>query len=161
MMFRLFAATAAFVVATLIASADEPKWIRIVHKESGKVLGIHEDNPNAGGKTVLVKEDSSEFQQWKIEKAGEYLKIINRKTGLVLDVHEASNDENASIIQWDDKAEENDNQRWSWDGDGKSRRLKAKGSGLVLDISDNDMVIQKKADEKSKTQLWDVVEVKK
>ena len=50
-----------------------------------------------------------------------------------------------------EKTDDNDNQRWSWDGNGDERRLKAKHSGLVLDANADGKVIQKKADEKSKT----------
>ena len=91
---------------------------------------------------------------------GEFLRIVHRKSGKVLDVFQASQDEGTQIIIWDDKAEDNDNQRWAWDGVGKDRRIKSKHSSLVLD-TDGDKVVQKKADAKAKGQLWRVVEVKK
>src|SRR6185295_11533580 len=50
------------------------------------------------------------------------------------------------------------NQRWSWDGDGKERRLKSKLSGLVLDVATDGSIVQRRADPKSKNQLWRVVE---
>ena len=78
----------------------------------------------------------------------------------VLDVFEDSMDEGAAIIQWEDKSEGNDNQRWAWEGEGKDRRLKSKSSGLVLDVDSDGKVIQKKADEKAKSQLWQLVEIK-
>ncbi len=142
------------------AAADEPKYVRLVQAETGKALSVADNSDDAGAKIVLAKVDSSETQQWKLEKDGDYYKIVNRKTGKVLDVENASGDEGASIIQWDDKADDNDNQRWSWQGEGKSRRLKSKSSNLVLDVGDNGMVIQRKTDDKSKPQLFQVVEVK-
>jgi hypothetical protein len=78
----------------------------------------------------------------------------------VLDVFEASGDEDAAIIQYDGKTEDNDNQRWSWLGEGAERRLKSKSSELVLDVDGEGRVVQKKVDDKSKKQLWKLVEVK-
>jgi hypothetical protein len=158
------AITIAFAVCGLFAAraaAEDAKYVKLVHKETGKVLAVKDNSEEAGAKTTLAKDDGSEAQQWKVEKDGDHLKITNRKTGKVLDVENASTDEGSSIIQWDEKSDDTDNQRWSWDGDGKTRRLKSKSSKLVLDIGDEDMVVQKKADEKAKTQLWEVVEIKK
>src|SRR5262249_9692844 len=86
-------------------------------------------------------------QQWKFEKDGDYVKIVNRKSGMVLDVYSQSTDEGAAIIQWDDKPVGNENQRWSWVGNGTARRLKSKSSGLVLDVSDEGAVVQRRVDQ--------------
>ena len=141
-------------------AADDAEYVKLVLADSGKVLAVADNSEDAGAKIVVAKDESSEAQQWKLEKDGDYYKIVNRKTGKVLDVEMESKDEGASIIQWDDKAENNENQRWSWQGNGKSRQLKSKSSDLVLDVDDNGMVIQRKADENAKLQLWKVVEVK-
>jgi hypothetical protein len=85
---------------------------------------------------------------------------VNRKSGKVLDVNNASKDEDGEIIQWEEKTDDNDNQRWSWEGKGDDRRLKSKDSKLVLDVTAEGKVIQKKPDEKTATQLWKIVEVK-
>jgi Ricin-type beta-trefoil lectin domain-like len=85
---------------------------------------------------------------------------VNRKSGKVLDVENESTEEGGAIIQWDDKFEGNDNQRWSWEGKGKARRLKSKSSTLVLDVGDEGAIVQRKADDKVKRQLWRVVEIK-
>ena len=98
---------------------------------------------------------------WKVEKDGEFLKLVHVKSGKVLDVNGDSKDEGAPIILWDDKPEGYDNQRWAWAGDGKERRLKSKSSELVLDVDDEGKVVQKKSGEKAKGQLWKVVEVEK
>jgi hypothetical protein len=124
------------------------------------VLAVADNSEEAGAKAVLAKDDGSKAQQWKLEKDGDYYKLVNRKSGKVLDVEGESTDEGGAIIQWDDKAEGNDNQRWSWEGGGKARRLKSKSSGLVLDVGDGEAVVQRKADEKAKGQLWRVAEVK-
>jgi ricin-type beta-trefoil lectin protein len=149
-----------FAAAAVVAADDNEAYVKLVQADTGKVLAVADNSEDAGAKIVVAKDESSEAQQWKLEKDGDFYKIVNRKTGKVLDVEMESKDEGASIIQWDDKADGNDNQRWSWQGDGKSRQLKSKSSDLVLDVGDNDMVIQRKADDNSKQQLWKVVEVK-
>ena len=83
----------------------------------------------------------------------------NRKTGQVLDVSDESKDVGAPVIQWEDNGF--DNQRWSWVGKGAERRLKSKSSGLVADTDKDGKLVQRKADEAAKTQLWKVVPVGK
>jgi hypothetical protein len=145
---------------TSTTNADEAGYVKLVQADTGKVLSVADNSEDAGAKIAVAKDESSEIQQWKLEKDGDYYKIVNRKTGKVLDVEMESKDEGGSIIQWDDKPDSNDNQRWSWQGDGKSKQLKSKSSDLVLDVDDSGMVIQRKADDKAKQQLWNVVEVK-
>jgi len=142
------------------AFADDAKYIKLVQADTGKVLSIADNSDENEARAVLAKDDGSKSQQWKLEKDGDYYKIVNRKSGKVLDVMGESMDEGGAIIQWDDKPEGNDNQRWSWEGEGKSRRLKSKSSGLVLDVGDESGIVQRKADDQSKSQLWQVVEVK-
>lgn len=136
--------------------------VKIVHVDTGKVLGLVDDSDEAAATCVLAKdEEGKEARQWKVVKDGEWLKLVNVKSGRVLDVNDDSEDEGAELIVWDDKGDEGvDNQRFQWDGKGDERRLKAKHSAMVLDVGDDGGVIQKKADEKNKKQLWKVVEVK-
>lgn len=160
-MSRVFFAGVVTAVLALPAAADDVKYVKLVNVETGKVLSVTDNSTDAGAKAVLAKDDGDESQQWKVEKDGDHLKIVNRKSSKVLDVSENSKDEDAAIIQWDEKTDDNDNQRWSWDGAGKERRLKSKSSELVLAADKDGNVIQKKADEKDKGQLWKVIEVKK
>ncbi len=142
------------------AAAEDAKYVKIVNVSTGKVLAVTDDSDDAGARALLAKDETNKARQWQLVKDGDHLKIVNRKSGKVLDVNEASKDDNAEVIQWDEKTEDNDNQRWSWDGNGDERRLKAKHSGLVLDANSDGKVIQKKSDEKARTQLWRVVDVK-
>lgn len=143
------------------ARAQDAKVVKLVHVATGKVLAVADDSVEAGARVVLAKDEANEARQWRLEKDGDHLKVVNRKSGKVLDVYENSKDDGGQIIQWDEKAEENANQRWSWDGAGEERRLKGKDSGLVLDVDpDGNGIVQKKADDKAKSQLWKVVEVK-
>jgi hypothetical protein len=140
--------------------AAEAKYVKLVHVDTGKVLAVDDDSDEAGARAVLAKDEAGEARQWKLEKDGDHYKVVNRKSGKVLDVFEESTDEGTPIIIWDDKAEGNDNQRWSWEGEGQTRRLKSKSSGLVLDVDGEGKVVQRKADDKAKGQLWRVTEVK-
>jgi hypothetical protein len=146
------------LLASPAVAAD--KYVKLVHADTSKVLAVADDSDDAGAKVVLAKDDGSKGQQWKLEKDGDHYKIVNRKSGKVLDVEGESTDEGGGIIQWDDKSEGNDNQRWSWEGKGQDRRLKSKSSTLVLDVGEAGAIVQKKTDDKAKGQLWRVVEVK-
>ena len=150
------------LAGALLASSAlaEDKYVKLVQVSSGKVLSVVDGSEEAGAKAVVAKDDGSKSQQWKLEKDGDHYKIVNRKSGKVLDVEQESLEDGGSIIQWDDKAEGNDNQRWSWEGSGKERSLKSKSSSLVLDVAEDSSVIQKKPDEKAKGQLWRVEEIK-
>jgi hypothetical protein len=139
---------------------DGAKYVKLVHVDTGKVLAVADNSDEAGANAILAKDDGSKAQQWKFAKDGDHYKIVNRKSGKVLDVDGESTEEGGAIIQWDDKAEGNENQRWSWEGKGKDRRLESKSSKLVLDVGDSGAVVQRRADEKAKGQLWRVVEVK-
>lgn len=155
----ILAAAACALLGGSAPAADT--FVKIVHVETGKVLAVADNSEEAGARAVLAKDGDAEALQWKVVKDGEFLKVVNRKSGKVLDVYEDSKDEGTQIIVWDEKDEGTDNQRWSWAGDGKERRLKSKSSGLVLDVAADGKVVQKKSDDKAKTQLWKVEEVKK
>jgi hypothetical protein len=160
-MIRSLLALVAAGTLVAAAGAEDAKPVKIVHVTTGKVLAVADDSAEAGARAVLAKDDNSDGQQWTFEKDGSFYKLVNKKSGKVLDVFEESKDEGGQIIVWDDKPEGYDNQRWAWQGEGKERRLKSKSSELVLDVDDEGRVIQKKADEKAKAQLWKVVEVEK
>ena len=158
----LLAAVVGLVLSAAPRAAADEKYVRLVNVATGKVLSIADGSSDLGARAVVAKDDpKSDAQKWQVDKDGGYVKLTNQNSGKVLDVYENSKDEGTQIIQWEDKPCENDNQRWAWVGDGKERRLKSKLSGLVLDVDDQGQVVQKKADEKSKSQLWRVEEVKK
>jgi len=151
------AAVCGWLTTSVAEGAD---YVKLVHVDTGKVLAVADNSDEAGAKAVIAKDDGSKGQQWKFEKDGDHWKVVNRKSGKVLDVEMESTEEGGNIIQWDDKSEGTDNQRWSWLGSGKERRLKSKSSELVLDIGDDNAVVQKRANDQAKGQLWRVVEVK-
>jgi hypothetical protein len=159
-MSRALPAVVACALFAVPALAADAKYVKLVHAKTDKVLVVADNSNEAGAKAVLAKDDGSKGQQWKLEKDGDYYKIVNRKSGKVLDVADESKEEGGEIIQWFDKPEGNDNQRWSWEGKDKDRRLKSKASSLVLDVGDGDAIVQRKADDKAKGQLWRMVEVK-
>jgi CubicO group peptidase (beta-lactamase class C family) len=141
--------------------AGASKYVKLVHADTGKVLGIADKSDDAGANAVLAQDDGSLAHQWRLEKQGDYYKIVNRKSGKVLDVLMESTEEGGAIIQWDDKeGGDNDNQLWSWDGKDTARRLRSKSSTLVLDVGGDGAIVQRKANEKAKGQLWRMVEIK-
>jgi hypothetical protein len=148
-------------LAVSFASAADPVPVKLVHVATGKVLAVEDHSEEAAARAVLAKDGTDVALQWTVEKDGDHLKITNKKSGKVLDVNEDSKDEDAAIIQYDAKDEGADNQRWKWEGKGDERRLVSKSSGLVVVPDADGKLVQKKADEKAKDQLWKVVEVKK
>jgi hypothetical protein len=159
-----FAAVVVAMVGLFLAAgtarAQDAKLVKLVHVATGKVLAVADDSEEAGARVVLAKDEAKEARHWRLEKDGDHLKVVNRKSGKVLDVYENSKDDGGQIIQWDEKAEDNANQRWAWTGAGDERRLKSKDSGLVLDVDADGKVVQKKPDDNATSQLWRVVEVK-
>ena len=159
-MLRSFAALVVSALVAASATADE-KFVRLVNVDTGKVLSVKDDSDEGGARTVLAKLDANnKAQQWEVKRDGKHFSLVNRKSGKVLDVNEDSREEGASIIIWDAKDDDVDNQRWAWEGEGKERRLKSKSSEMVLDVDDEGQIIQKKADDKAKKQLWRIEEVK-
>ena len=158
-MFRL--ALIATLSLTFAAAAEEAKYVKLLNVNTGRVLGVTDDSDDNEARAIIAKDEpANKSRQWQLVKDGEYLKIVNRKSGKVLDVNNASKDEDGEIIQWEEKTDDNDNQRWSWEGKGDDRRLKSKDSKLVLDVTAEGKVVQKKSDEKTASQLWKIVEVK-
>jgi hypothetical protein len=158
---------ATFVVAIALVAAtgfaDDAKYVKLVQVSTGKVLAVADNSTENEARAVVAVDDGSKSQAWTLEKDGDFYKIVNRNSGKVLDVENESEEEEGAIIQWEDKSEGNNNQRWSWEGEGEGegRRLKSKSSNLVLDVDTEGGVVQRKANDKSKSQLWKVVEIKK
>jgi Ricin-type beta-trefoil lectin domain-like len=158
-MFRTLVPLIAALAVAAPTRAGEDKFVKLALAD-GRVLSVAENSDEAGAQVVAAKDGDSRAQQWRVVEDGPSLKLVNRKSGMVLDVFEDSKDEDVKIIIWEEKTEDNDNQRWQWDGTGKARRLKSKSSALVLDVDGQGGVVQKKADDKAKGQLWTVKELK-
>jgi hypothetical protein len=170
------------------------KNVKIVNVASGKVLSVADSSMDDEAAIVLVEDkpvkDSKDTAQlkkakaatWKLEKDGDHWKVKNGNSGKVLDVTGFSSDEGVMIIQYDDKAEENDNQRWEWveikadgakpadaakadapkadDKAGPTGRIKSKSSSLVLDADSDGTIVQRSSSPKSKSQIWQIVDIK-
>jgi len=158
-MFRTLMALVAVLAIAAPTPAREDTFVKLTLAD-GRVLSVADDSDEAGAQVVAAKDGDSKAQQWQVVKDGESLKLVNRKSGKVLDVNNASKDEGGQIIIWDEKTDDNANQRWSWEGTGDERRLKSKNSEMVLEPEKDGNVVQKKSDAKAKSQLWRVVEVK-
>ena len=88
------------------------------------------------------------------------LRIINRKSGQVLDLRKSIETQGGEIIQWPEWQPKFDNQRFEWVGDGPEHRLRNKWSGMVLDVGDDDCIVQERLGPDRKSQLWRAVEVR-
>jgi hypothetical protein len=133
----------------------------LIQVGTGKALSAAESTDASPDRAALAPANEKDMaQHWKLLEVGAHYKLVNRKTGKVLDVNQSSAEEGAAIILWFNKNRSDDNQLWRWDGQGPDRRLLAKRSGLVLDIDDDGKAVQRRADENSK-QRWKVLEVKK
>src|SRR5262245_49696333 len=143
----------------------EGKFYKLVHVETGKILGIAGNSDVDEARAELTPDESDDSRRWQIGFDGESFKLLNYKSEKALDVQQESKSEGAAIILWPDKSKTGnastlDNQRWLWDGKGTDRRLKNKLSEMVLDIDDSGKIIQRSADPNSKRQLWRFVEIK-
>lgn len=147
-------------LAAVPAWAQNPMFVKLVHVSTGKALSVADESDDDGAAITLAKESDSRAQQWQMQKDGDFYKVVNRKSGKVIDVYEDSFDEDTQIIQWEDKPDENDNQRWTWAGEGEERRLIAASSGLVLDIADDRNIVQRRLSRTARSQLWRVKAVK-
>jgi hypothetical protein len=140
-------------------AAQNAGYVKVLHVGTGGWLSAADDTGLRGGRIVL-KDEAGLARQWKLEKDGDYFKIVNRKSGRVLDVEFGSREEGAAIIQYHDKAQGNDNQRWTWVGDGPHRLLKSKASEMVLSVDNQGNAVQRRAEGIANAQLWRVSEVK-
>jgi hypothetical protein len=157
---NLLLVTGVLALAAAPASADDPKYYQIVNAD-GKVLAERGESEESRTLLGTAKDDpKDEAQQWEVQKSKDHLKLVNRKTGKVADIQGASIDENTPINLYAGRDEDNDNQLWSWAGKGDERRLESKLSGLVLDINGEGKAIQVKPNDKKKSQLWKLVEIK-
>jgi hypothetical protein len=149
-----------FVLFAVSSHAGETKYVKLLQASTGKVLAVADNSTENEARAVVAKDEDSKSQVWSLEKDGDHYKIVNRNSGKVLDVGNESEEEEGAIIQWEDKTEGNNNQRWSWEGEGEARRLKSKSSNLVVDVDNEGGLVQRKANDKAKSQLWKIVEVK-
>ena len=147
---------------------DAQGYVKLVNVETKKILGILDDNTKLSpddkpleGQAVLANDDNSnKARQWRIEKDEDgVLKIINRKSGQVLDLCKSNEQEGGEIIQWPEWQPKFPNQRFEWVGEGNERRLMNQSSGMVLDVDDDGRIVQAKSNANHKKQLWRVVKV--
>ena len=96
MLRMIFSLAACGLLASLGLAED--KYVKLVHVASDKVLSVADNSDEAGAKAVVAKDDGGKSQQWKLEKDGDHYKIVNRKSGKVLDVEQESLEDGGAII---------------------------------------------------------------
>lgn len=117
------------------SAVRENVFYKIQFVPGKKVLGIIGAKDD-DARVILAPNNDLQGQQWKFVKAGDYYKIVNRKSGKALNVANASGEENAAIIQWD-AADDGENQQWSLVKQGEHFVIQARHSGMVLDVADD------------------------
>lgn len=102
-------------------------------KHSGKVLTV--EDGNAGAVVTQQDKQDSDYQKWVVtETSNGIYKIMNRASGLVLDVAEGVTTDGANIIQYQNM--DSGNQQWRIIGsaDG-SYEIVSVRSGKYLDVT--------------------------
>jgi serine/threonine protein kinase/WD40 repeat protein len=149
----------------LVRQRGAAKYVKLVHVATGRVLAVQHDSADPAARIIVAEDEDNKARQWIFDQDGDDFSVVNRQSGMLLDVYGMLKDDGAAIIQYDEKPVDNDNQIWSWSGNEegpeKARRLKNKSSGLVLDMDDKGKAIQRRANDQAKTQLWQVIEVPK
>ena len=126
---------ACLLSATGGTEAQDPnRYYRIKNVNSKKVLSVDDKGKDEGDRIIQVVPADSDLQQWKFVKSGDYFKIVNRKSGLALNVKDGAKKRGAPVIQWDAK-EAGENSEWRLEKKGEHYAIKARHSGMVLDVA--------------------------
>jgi alpha-glucosidase len=154
-----------FAGQAAVAQPEEGVYYRIKSANSDKVLAIDDGDKAEGAKVVQRVVQPSEGQQWKFVKNGDYYNIVNRKTGMSMNVSGASKDQGAPIIQWGAKDNNRKDQQWSIEKKDDHFVFKARNSGLVLDVAgaskDRKVELIQWPFSGNKNQLFELLPVKK
>jgi hypothetical protein len=110
------------------------RYYQIKDVRSGLVLAIVKEDD---AKIIQAKAAADTTQQWQFVKVGGYYKIVNRKSGKVVDVRKGDKKVGTQIIQFKDHGGQN--QQWSLEKQGKSFVLKSRHSGLVIEANGNNL----------------------
>lgn len=96
-------------------------WVKIVSKDSGKVLDIILGGTENGAQVHQWEYTGADNQLWRVESAGRFVyKIVSKASGKCLDVVGMTDEDGARVQIWEDVAGEN--QTW------KIQAVKAKSS---------------------------------
>ncbi|MFO0820509.1 MAG: RICIN domain-containing protein [Pirellulales bacterium] len=116
------------------AEPEEGQFYRIRCASTKKVLSIDDTEKEGPAAIIQVVTGQRQFQHWKFVKVGNYYKIVNRKTGMAINVANASGEQGAPVIQWDAN-DPGENQQWSLEKKGDFYVIRARHSGQVLDVA--------------------------
>jgi hypothetical protein len=109
----------------------------LVNTNSGRCLAIQNDLKVRGANIVqgVVAAKAGVGERWKMVKTGDYFKLVNELSGLVLAVPQSSQRQGQQIIQWEDLGAAD--QQWEFVRIGRHYSLKSRVSGLVLGVSES------------------------
>ena len=112
------------------------QWYKFVNVNSGKALQPRNGNTTTQGDAVVqMPYTGATYQLWRFVATGNgYYKIINKKSGLLMDISGASKSTGAANINWSDNG--GINQNWSFKDAGNGNyNIINRNSGLYLDIN--------------------------
>jgi serine/threonine protein kinase len=142
------------------ANPEDTPFTQLIQVGTGGALSVAESTDQSPDRAVIAPANEKDpAQHWKFLEIGPHYKVVNRKTGKVLDVFEESTEEGGQIILWMNKTGNADNQLWRWDEQGPERRLLTKQTGMALDIDADGKAVQRRVDVNAK-QRWRVIVLK-
>jgi hypothetical protein len=114
-------------------------WYKILAGHTGKALTVENRATNAGANVVQWDYEGS-HQEWSLEDAGDsgagYLKIINRNSGMCLEVQDWNTSDGGNVRQGQ-FADYQNNQMWTLEKEGNYYQIINRNSGKLVDVEAN------------------------
>ncbi len=131
---------------------DPRRYFRIVNDRSGAAL-------SAQGEPQVLEGAQKFDEQWGLigEGSGVY-RMVNRRSGLVLDVSQASTTSGAEVIPYSYNG--GANQQWQLQPVGRSYKIINRNSKLLLSLGSDGKSLLQKPDAGASDQQWRIAEVK-
>lgn len=115
------------------ATIDTGTWYILVNAHSGKAMEIGGGSSAQGAEVTQFTRNDTCAQQWRfLDSGGGYYRLMNRCSGLVAEIYEHSVDNGASVVQWPDLG--NPNQEFSVQDVSGNIQLVNRNSGKALDL---------------------------
>ncbi|GAB3175172.1 hypothetical protein GCM10027059_48510 [Myceligenerans halotolerans] len=144
------------------ATIDTDTWYVLVNQHSGKAMEIANGSSTEGAEVTQFTRNDTCAQQWRfLDSGGGYYRLQNRCSGLVAEIYEHSVDNGATVVQWSDLG--NPNQEFSVQDVSGNIQLVNRNSGKALDLwgwsTDDGARISQYDDTNAANQQWRLVAV--
>ena len=88
-------------VLAVSAPVLDGKYVRVVHKASGRVLAPQDGSKNDSAAILAEEPNDEDYQVWKlVSRGGGMYRLENRSTSRAIDVPGDSKDPGRSLIQY-------------------------------------------------------------